>query len=179
MADRRILVDFEVDPPLTDELRADLIELWRDVAEDGGAVGVSVPVDIEEVRALAATSFGRCERGEDHMVVALIGFEPVGLVFLEQRPGPLFRHWATVKRLEVHPILQGHGNGRSLLRAAQDFARAAGLEQLHLTVRGGTDTERFYGRLGYRVVAVIPGVIRVDEGDDRDEIYMIGALDGS
>ena len=134
MADRRILVDFEVDPPLTDELRADLIELWRDVAEDGGAVGVSVPVDIEEVRALAATSFGRCERGEDHMVVALIGFEPVGLVFLEQRPGPLFRHWATVKRLQVHPILQGHGIGRSLLLAAQDFARAAGLEQLHLTV---------------------------------------------
>jgi predicted N-acetyltransferase YhbS len=175
LADDPILVDFAVDPPLTGELRADLIDLWGDVAEKGGSVGVAVPVDPDEVRALANTAFGRCERGEDHMIVASIGFEPVGLVFLEQRPGPLFRHWATVKRLQVHPVLQGHGIGGALMRATHEFAREVGLEQLHLTVRGGTDTERFYERFGYKVVAVLPGVIRVGEDDDRDELYMIAS----
>lgn len=170
------MVDHVVDPPLTDELKEALVELWADVAGSGGSVGVALPVDVAAVKALAATAFGRCERGEDHMLVAMSGAVPVGLVFLEQRPGPLFAHWATVKRLQVHPSLQGKGIGSRLLDAAHDHARAAGLEQLHLTVRGGTGTEAFYERHGYRVVARIPDVIRVAPGDDRDEIYMVARL---
>jgi GNAT superfamily N-acetyltransferase len=171
-----VKVDHVVDPPLTEELRHALVELWTDVARAGGSVGVALPVDVAAVTALASTALGRCERGEDHMLVAMRGSDPVGLVFLEQRPGPLFAHWATVKRLQVHPTLQGKGIGGRLLGAAHAYARAAGLEQLHLTVRGGTGTVTFYERHGYRVVARIPDVIRVARGDDRDEIYMVARL---
>jgi hypothetical protein len=48
-----------------------------------------------------------------------------------------------------------------------------GLEQLHLAVRGGTGTEQFYGRLGWREVGRWPGALRLARGDDRDEILMI------
>jgi predicted N-acetyltransferase YhbS len=171
-----VKVDHVVDPPLTGELKDALVELWADVAAAGGSVGVALPVDVAAVWALASTAFGRCERGEDHMLVAMSGPDPVGLVFLEQRPGPLFAHWATVKRLQVRPTLQNKGIGGRLLTAAHSYARAAGLEQLHLTVRGGTGTETFYERHGYRVVARIPEVIRLSACDDRDEIYMVARL---
>ena len=43
---------------------------------------------------------------------------------------------------------------------------------MQLTVRGGTGTEAFYTRLGYREVGRLPGALRVAPGDDRDEIIM-------
>jgi hypothetical protein len=39
-------------------------------------------------------------------------------------------------------------------------------------VRGGTGREAFYQRLGYREVGRLPGALRVDAGDDRDEIVL-------
>jgi ribosomal protein S18 acetylase RimI-like enzyme len=82
----------------------------------------------------------------------------------------------TIKRLQVQPELQGQGIGSALLRAMDSFAASLGLEQLHLTVRGGTGRESWYEREGYKVVATIPGAIRVQPGDDRDEIYMVKEL---
>ncbi|MDQ4065698.1 MAG: GNAT family N-acetyltransferase, partial [Actinomycetota bacterium] len=63
-----------------------------------------------------------------------------------------------------------------LLDAIDDYAIALGLEQLHLTVRGGTGTEAFYMRHGYEHVATLPAIIRVAPGDDRDELYLIKKL---
>jgi ribosomal protein S11 len=51
-------------------------------------------------------------------------------------------------------------------------ARKLGLEALQVTVRGGTGREAFYQRLGYREVGRLPGALRVDAGDDRDEIVL-------
>jgi hypothetical protein len=48
-----------------------------------------------------------------------------------------------------------------------------GLSQLHLTVRGGTGLEKFYGRLGWREVKRWPRALRLDDGDDRDEVLMV------
>jgi ribosomal protein S18 acetylase RimI-like enzyme len=78
-----------------------------------------------------------------------------------------------VKRFQVHPAVQKQGIGNALMTEATNVAQKLGLEQLHLCVRGGTGTESFYERHGYRAVARIPGSIRVGPNDDRDEIYMI------
>jgi hypothetical protein len=43
---------------------------------------------------------------------------------------------------------------------------------VQLTVRGGTGTEAFSTRLGYREVGRLPGALRVAPGDDRDETIM-------
>jgi predicted N-acetyltransferase YhbS len=176
MADDAPVVDYLLDPLLDDKLKAGLIELWCDVVNDGGAVGFVPPVTTDDVREIAEVAFRRVEVAEDHLVVALIADEPVGMVFLEQRPGPLFRHWAILKRLQVHPSLHGQGIGRSLLEATHHLARGIGLERLHVEVRSGTGREAFYANHGYELVATLPGVIRVAPGDDRDELHMVARL---
>lgn len=170
---------FTLDPPLSEKLRRELVQLWTDVSNAGGAVGFVPPTTFEEVHRVAEESFRRAENGSDHIVVAFREEEPVGFLFLVGRPGDLFRHWATIKRLQVHPRLQGGGIGGALLDATHDISRTQlGLEKLMLTVRGGTGTERFYADHGYEEVARVPGLIRVAEGDDREEIYMVCDLTG-
>jgi hypothetical protein len=59
------------------------------------------------------------------------------------------------------------------MSAADEAARSLGLEALQLTCRGGTGVDGFYAKLGYREVGRVPRSIRVEAGDDRDEIYMM------
>jgi GNAT superfamily N-acetyltransferase len=176
MNDNDPTVDFLLDPLLDDKLKEGLVELWADVINNGGAVGLVPPVTPDDVREIAEVAFRRVEIAEDHLVIALIADEPVGMVFLEQRPGPLFRHWAMIKRLQVHPSLQGKGIGKKLIDATHHLARGIGLERLFVTVRGGTGRESFYERHGYKLVARIPGVSRVGPGDDRDELHLMAGL---
>lgn len=170
-------VRFVLDPELTPTLREQIAAIWVAVTRAGGAVGAgpgATPADLEPVIGDALS--GVAERN-DHMVAAHKDGELVGFGFLSFRPGPLFRHWAMVKRLQVHPAHQNRGFGGALLDELSRVAREElRLEQLHLTVRGGTGTERFYEERGYVVVATIPEVIRVAPDDTRDEIYMVARL---
>jgi predicted N-acetyltransferase YhbS len=86
------------------------------------------------------------------------------------------RHWRTLLRVMVRPELQGVGAGRLLVDGLHQMARTLGLEQLQLTVRGGTGLESFYERFGYAVVGRHPGAVRVAPGDDRDEVMMVARL---
>jgi GNAT superfamily N-acetyltransferase len=76
----------------------------------------------------------------------------------------------------VHPDLQGAGAGRLLLEGVHRVARDLGLEQLLLSVRGGTGTEGFYRRFGYAEIGRHPAAIRLAPDDDRDEIVMLLTL---
>jgi GNAT superfamily N-acetyltransferase len=76
----------------------------------------------------------------------------------------------------VHPELQGQGAGRRLLEGLHAMARDLELEQLNLSVRGGTGTERFYRHFGYIEFGRNPRAIRLAPGDDRDEILMTKPL---
>ena len=155
-----------------------LVDVWVDVSNAGGAVGFAPPppeVTVADVAPVAAVAFEAVRAGRDHLVVAY-SRDIVGFVFLEHRPGPLFRHWATVKRLQVHPDAQGRGIGTELLAGCHEFGRELGLEALHLTVRGGTGTEAFYEGLGYELIATIPDAIRLSPDDTRHELYMVKRL---
>lgn len=169
-------VELVADPSRIEALAPQLLTIWTDVSNAGGAVGFAPPVTEEDVRPMADRAFSAATTG-DHLVVASIDGRPIGFCFLEHRPGPLFRHWVTIKRLQVHPDLQGRGLGAAILERVHEICKEElGLEAIHLTVRGGTGTEGFYERHGYRSVARIPGVIRVAPDDTRDEIYMIKQL---
>ena len=79
-----------------------------------------------------------------------------------------------IHRVMVHPRHQGKGYGRDLLTAAEQAARTFdGIEAVRLTCRGGLGLERFYGSCGYKEVGRIPGAIRVEPGDDRDDVIML------
>ncbi|MEV7005331.1 GNAT family N-acetyltransferase [Streptosporangium sp. NPDC051022] len=172
MAELRFVTDPELTPVLVD----DLVECWTAVSNAGGAVGFVPPVTAAEVGEVAGPSFARC--GDlDHLLVGLDTEGRVACWLILGDAGSWLRaHWRWVLRVMVHPRHQGRGYGTLLMRAAETAARELGVEALHLTVRGGTGTERFYARLGYVETGRVPRAIRLAPGDDRDEIYMARQL---
>ncbi len=167
-----VTLRFDRDPELTDRLREDVVALWVDVVNAGGAVGFAGRVGPPEVAPVAARAFAGIADGHDRLLVGYAGDRLAALLFLAGQRFALAEHWRTVKRVMVRPDLQGCGYGAALVREAERMARAAGWAALHLTVRAGAGVERFYAGLGYKEVGRLPGAIRVAPGDDRDEIHM-------
>ena len=170
------LIDIRINPALTPELRALLIDVWVAVSDVGGAVGFLPGVTPQEIAPIATPAFDRVSAGLDDLVVAYIDDRPVGFGFLGTNDLRLHRHWATVKRLQRHPQVRASGVGSALLEGLEDAARARGLECIVLTVRGGTGREGFYAAHGYRVDAVLPRRILLDDDDYRDELFMSKSL---
>ena len=163
---------FERSPELTEPLREQIVSLWTKVSNAGGAVGFAGPVDAERVRPVAAAAFAGIAQGHDRLIVGYDGDRVAAMLILVGQRFALAEHWRTVKRVMVRPDRQGQGYGAALMREAQAAARDAGWAALHLTVRAGAGTERFYLDLGYKEVGRLPGALRVAPGDDRDEIHM-------
>ncbi|MFF7632335.1 GNAT family N-acetyltransferase [Kitasatospora sp. NPDC008050] len=167
---------FTLDPEPTAELRAEILTLWTDVSNAGGAVGFVPPVTEEQVRPTAEQQLAgvasRAESGPDRLLVARA--EPAGplagVLFFESMRFDLMDHWRMLKRVMIAPSCQGLGYGAELMAEAERVARGWGLAGLQLTARGGMGLEKFYGRCGYTEVGRVPGAIRVAPGDDRDDI---------
>ncbi|HEU4349858.1 MAG TPA: GNAT family N-acetyltransferase [Actinoplanes sp.] len=163
---------FVVDPELTGDLRDRILRLWVEVTNAGGAVGFVAPVTTADVRPLAEQTLADVASGVDHLLAGFDDGELVALLFVASNRFALKEHWRVLKRVMVAPGRQGRGYGAALMREATAVARKLGLEALQVTVRGGTGTERFYQRLGYREVGRLPGALRVGPGDDRDEFIL-------
>jgi GNAT superfamily N-acetyltransferase len=163
---------FELDPPLTDDLRAAILALWVEVTNAGGAVGFVPPVTADDVRPTAHATLDAVAAGRDRLLAGFEEDDLVALVFIVDNRHALKDHWRVLKRVMVAPASQGRGYGAAIMREAVEVGQKMGLAALQLTVRGGTGTEAFYTRLGYREVGRIPGALRIGPQDDRDEIIM-------
>lgn len=159
-------------------LRADLLETWVAVTDAGGGVGFTAPAPVDEIAAVLDAALARVAAGSDALGVLRHDGRVVGMGLLVDRGTYLCSHWRTVLRVMVHPAHQGNGAGSTLMTGLHGLARDLGLEHLQLTVRDGHGLEGFYRRLGYVAVGRHPGAIRVQPGDDRDEIMMVARLDG-
>jgi GNAT superfamily N-acetyltransferase len=165
-------LSFEFDPPLTAELREQIVGLWVEVTNAGGAVGFVPPVTAADIRPTAEKTFAGIGEGLDHLLVGRDDGRLVAVLFVIDNRFELKAHWRVLKRVMVAPGSQGRGYGAAIMREAADIGRKLGLAGLHVTVREGTRTEDFYTRLGYREVGRLPGALRVAPGDNRDEIHM-------
>jgi GNAT superfamily N-acetyltransferase len=165
-------LSFELDPLLTDELRAEIVALWVDVTNAGGAVGFVAPVTAVDVWPTAEDAMRQVADGPDHLLVGFDDGRLVALLFVADNGHNLKHHWRTLTRVMVTPGSQGRGYGSAIMREATRVAEKMGLEALEVTVRGGMGTEDFYARFGYREVGRVPAALRVAPGDDRDEIIM-------
>lgn len=165
-------LDFALDPPITDHLRERIVALWTDVTNAGGAVGFAPPVRAADIRPLAEQTLAAVESGPDHLLIQTDDGELTGLLFVVDNRFAFKDHWRVLKRVMVTPDGQGRGLGTALMREAERIGRAMGLEALHVTVRAGAGTEKFYERLGYTEVGRLPGALRIGPDDDRDEILM-------
>lgn len=164
---------FSLDPTHDEDLVRRIVDVWTAVTNAGGAVGFVPPVTEADVEPLARATLRRVTESDDHLVTAVLDGELVGFAFLQHRAGDLFGHWATVKRFQVHPDVQGRGIGGALLEALHAAGRELGLEHLRLSVRGGTGTEVFYHGFGWEELVRVPRSIRVSEDDVREEIWLI------
>ncbi|MBW3605275.1 MAG: dUTP diphosphatase [Actinobacteria bacterium] len=165
-------------PQLTTELCRQLVELWTEVANAGGAVGLVAPTTVEEVEAVASAAFDRVRAGRDDLVLALDGEQPVGLGFLERNDTRLQRHVGVIRRLQRAPSHTGRRIGAALLLGLEDVARRHGLLLLTLVVRGGTGREHFYLARGYRLDARLPDRLRLADGQLIDELRLSKSLGG-
>jgi GNAT superfamily N-acetyltransferase len=172
-------IRFLLDPPLTGDLREQIVALWLEVTNAGGAVGFVAPVTAAEVQPVADLAFAGVTDGYDRLLIGLdegaapgTGERLVALLFISSNRFHLKDHWRILKRVMVTPGSQGLGYGAALMREAAEVARTMSLSALQVTVRGGERIEGFYRGLGYREVGRLPGALRVAPGDDRDEIIM-------
>ncbi|WP_407664817.1 GNAT family N-acetyltransferase [Micromonospora tarensis] len=163
---------FVLDPDLTPRLCAEIVDLWVDASNAGGAVGFVPPVSADDVRVIADPTFADIADGPDRLLVGYSGDRLVAVLIFSDNRFPLKAHWCVLKRVMVHPDTQGSGYGSAMMTEAARLGRAFGHEALHVTVRGGLGLEKFYTRLGYREVGRLPGALRVAPGDDRDEVLM-------
>ncbi|WP_407939778.1 GNAT family N-acetyltransferase [Motilibacter deserti] len=152
-------------------MRDELLAVWVDVVNAGGAVGFIAPVRPDDVAPVLDAALAQVAAGSSRLVLVRRGGAVGGFCFLLTPAAPHMRHWATVARLMVAPQEQGTGCGRALLEGAHDVARRLGLEALRLSARGGLGLEGFYERLGYVEIGRFPKAIRVAPGDDRDEVF--------
>jgi GNAT superfamily N-acetyltransferase len=165
-------LSFVLDPPLTDRLRAEIVELWTEVTNAGGAVGFVAPVTADQVRPVAEAAFAGVADGVDHLLIGLDAGRLVSLLFVADNRFELKAHWRVLKRVMVVPGSQGRGYGAALMREATAVGRKLGLAGLQVTLRDGHGLDNFYRSVGYREVGRIPGALRVGPGDDRDEVLM-------
>lgn len=162
--------DTKPPPALPDQL----LTLWTDVTNAGGAVGFVPPVTPADIRPRAEAHLGAVAEGRTRLLAAFTADGRLAATaFLSFNDHPLMRHWAWLYTVMVDPALQGRGYGAELLQEAERQARDLGLDALRLTCRGGEGLERFYASCGYKEVGRVPEAIRVAPGDDRDDISML------
>ncbi|WBB70626.1 GNAT family N-acetyltransferase [Micromonospora sp. WMMD812] len=163
---------FVLEPGLTPDLREQIVALWTDVSNAGGAVGFVPPVTAADVRTLADPTFAGIVDGPDRLLLGYADDRLVAALIFSDNRFNLKAHWCVLKRVMVHPDTQGKGYGLALMREAERLGRELGLSALHVTVRDGLGLDAFYRRLGYREIGRLPGALRVAPGDDRDEVLM-------
>lgn len=165
---------FETHAEISVTLRSQLVDIWTDATNAGGAIGFVAPVARETVEAGAFRGF---TVGRDLMLVGSETGEPAAFLVVEDHGFALKDHARLLKTVVVHPKHQGKGYGVELMRAAEKVARTLdGVEMLHLTCRGGLGLEHFYSKCGYTEVGRIPRLLRVGADDYRDEIHMALSL---
>jgi GNAT superfamily N-acetyltransferase len=156
-------------------LHRELVDCWHETSNAGGAVGFPWPPvnRVDVVDALDAL-LGEVATGTTELLVERDEDGVAGWVALVRNTSPLTRHWASVLRLQSRPRARGTGVGRRLLEEVERHARdELGLEQLHLTVRGGMELEGFYEHLGWERAGCWPAALRLAPGDDRDELLFV------
>jgi len=113
----------------------------------------------------------------DHLAGAPVwgafdGEAPVGMAGLNVHVGERKQHKATLWGMYVAPAARGSGVAADLVQAILDHARAAGLEQVQLTVMASNARARaLYERMGFTPFGLEPNALKV--GDAYfDDLHM-------
>jgi GNAT superfamily N-acetyltransferase len=124
-------------------IRKQLLDCWRDVSNDGGAVGFPFPpVSDEPVLAAIESMVQSLDEPVNRILLATIQGELAGWLFLAGNSNGLTAHWARVLRVQTALGFRNRGVGRALMaEVARAAATDLALEQLQLELRSGLGLE--------------------------------------
>ena len=163
----------DVSPTELDAQLPVLVDLLRDTVNGGGTpMGFLPPLGYEESLDYWLAVRRELEIGTRVLLAAYLGDRIVGVGQLALASMPNARHRAEVQKLFVGSELRARGIGAALLGALHDVAQARGRRLLLLTARRGSPAERFYRRLGYREVGVVPGYTLGPNGERHDNVML-------
>ena len=137
---------------------AELAQILVECVEDGGGVSFLAPLPLDRAEAFWRGVCQGLRAGDRLMLVAeepgtrrVVGTVQVALAWQDNAP-----HRGEVCKMLVGRAWRGRGIGTGLLHAAEAAARGAGRTLLTLDTFTGGAAERFYARLGWTRVGVIP-----------------------
>jgi GNAT superfamily N-acetyltransferase len=163
---------------VTSKRLSQIARCWRDVSNDGGAVGFPFPpVEIDEVTEATkemVASLGPLHR---RLLIAMMDNDLAGWLMVSGNDAPQTSHWAVVRRVQTNLAFRGLGIGRALMKeASRSAAQDLGLDSLHIEVRGGEGLEDFYQSLGWIEIGRWPASLRFGIDDYRDSVLMALSL---
>jgi GNAT superfamily N-acetyltransferase len=134
-----------------------LAEVLLDCVDGGASVSFMADLTRAEAEAFFAGCAEGVASGERKLLVAVDeNGRIVGTVQLIVKLPPNQPHRAEVAKMLVHRSARRKGVGAALMRTVEDEARAAGKWLLVLDTVTGSDGEKLYTRLGWRVAGVVP-----------------------
>jgi acetyltransferase len=151
--------------------RPRLVALLQDAVATGSGLGFASPLSDEEARAYWDSIEPDLRFGSRWLLAAYADGRLVGSGQLQLAKWSAGRHRAEVQKLFVDSALRGRGIGEALIVALHETARRHQRSLIVLNTRLGSPAVRFYKKLGYQEVGVIPGFARSPEPRDTMILY--------
>jgi len=155
----------------------DLVELLVEVVRGVGTLGFLPPVDAEEARAYWTSLVPEIEAGTRVFIGAFDDGRLIGSGQLELSCFPNSRHRAQLQKLFVAESMRGQGVAHALMASLHASARQRGRTLVLLQARPGGVAERFYRRIGYHEIGVVPGYTMGSDGRPIDSVAMYKQLE--
>jgi ribosomal protein S18 acetylase RimI-like enzyme len=157
---------------MTDELAAQSHTLIGLVAGLGGAIGWMTPPSRAETDDWLESVIALTMSGDGALCTAWREGHLLAMGLWRRDEAPYFQHLAELAKIRVCPRARGGRLGLTVTRALVADATRAGIETLHLGVRGNNHLAiQLYEEAGFVEWGRLPDVIEV--GDERfDEVRM-------
>ncbi len=150
-----------------------LTRLLGELVAADAALGWTSPPAQDEIDALLAALLA-CAPDDACCVLARVDGEVAGFGYWRRYSRPTHRPHADLEKLAVAAEFSGRGVGRRLLRVLIERARAAGIEQLTLDLRGdNVAAEHLYLSAGFREYGRLPDFVAPDAGRRLDKVFHV------
>lgn len=154
----------------------ELVEIFRDVVNNGAAVGYLPPLSSQEAQEYWLSIMPEIADQTRLLLIASLDQRLVGTVQLALATRPNGLHRAEVQKLLVHSQYRQQGIGRALMESLEKHARTADRSLLVLDTRRGDAGEQLYLKLGYIEAGSIPGYARSADGSLHDTVVFYRQL---
>jgi ribosomal protein S18 acetylase RimI-like enzyme len=157
---------------MTAELAEQSYALIGAVTALGGAIGWLRPPSRAQTDDWLTGMLASAAAGDGAMCAAWLDGRLAAMGAWRREEAAYFRHMAELLKIMVHPEARGRRLGLRVTRALIASAARAGIETLHLGVRGNNHLAiQLYEEAGFAEWGRLPDVIEV--GDERfDEVRM-------